>query len=74
MLYDDNKWSMDFLDVNYYGLAIDKNNKSFRYNLVAIVYFFKIGRTVTINNQNAQSQKRFFHKYPYFLEKKTKII
>ena len=56
---------LDLLDVNDYGLEIDKNNKCFSYTLAVIDNFFKFGRTVTLNNQNAQSPKVSSKKIPF---------
>ena len=48
----DDTWSSDLLDMNDYGI---KNSKGYRYILVVIDNFSKLGWTVPLKNKNAQS-------------------
>ena len=48
----DDVWSSDLLDMNDYGF---KNKKGYRYILVVIKNFSKIGWTITLKNKYAQS-------------------
>ena len=45
-------WSSDLLDMNDYGIKI---NKGYRYILVVIDNFSKFGWTIPVKNKNAQS-------------------
>ena len=48
----DDTWSSDLLDMNDYGI---KNNKSYRYILVVIDNFSKLGWTIPLKNKFVQS-------------------
>ena len=47
-------WSLDILDLKEYG---PKNNRGYRYVLVILDNFSKIGFTVPLKNKNAQTIK-----------------
>ena len=53
----DDIWRLDVLDLRDYG---PKNNKGYRYVLVIIDNFSKIGWTVPLKNKNAQTIKDSF--------------
>ena len=48
----DDIWSSDLLDMNDYGI---KNNKGYRYILVVIDNFSKVGWIIPLKNKYAQS-------------------
>ena len=49
----DDIWSLDFLDLNEYGLK--NNNRGYRYVLVVFDNFSKFVWTVPLKNKNAKS-------------------
>ena len=53
----DDIWSLDILDLKDYGR---ENNKGYRYVLVPIDNFSKIGWTKPLKNKNAQTKKDSF--------------
>ena len=53
----DDTWSLDILDLKDYG---PENNRNYRYVLVIIDNFSKIGWTVPIKNKNVQAIKDSF--------------
>ena len=53
----DDNWSSDLLDMNDYGT---KNNRGYRYILVVIDIFSKIGWTIPLKNKSAQSMTDLF--------------
>ena len=55
--YIDDIWSLDILDLKDYG---PKNNKGYRYVLVIVDNFSKIGWTVPLKNKHAQTIKDSF--------------
>ena len=60
VLYIDDIWSLDILDLKDYG---PENNCNHRYVLVVINNFSKIGWTVSI--KKCSNNKRIFQKYSY---------
>ena len=55
--YIDDTWSSDLLDMNDYG---PKNNRGYRYILVVIDNFSKLGWTIPLKNKYAQSNTDSF--------------
>ena len=53
----DDTWSIDILDLKYYG---PENNRNYRYVLVIIDNLSKFGWTIPLKNKNAQTIKDFF--------------
>ena len=64
-------WSMDLFDLIEYGL---KNYKSFRYILVVINNFSKIGWTTPLKTEIAQIIKESSGKILFSPKPKTKLI
>ena len=56
----DDIWSLDILDLKDYG---PENNRGFRYVLVIIDNFSKIGWTVPLKNKKCSNNKRLIRKY-----------
>ena len=61
----DDTWSSDLLDMNDYGI---KNNKGYRYILVVIDKFSKIGWTIPLKNKYAQSITDAFSQVVKYLD------
>ena len=59
VLFIDNIWSLDILDLKDYG---PENNRGYRYVLVIIDNFSKFGWTVPLKNKIAQTIKDSFEK------------
>ena len=67
----DNTGSLDFLDMNDYGI---KNNKSYRYILVVIDNFSKFGWTIPLKNKYAQSRTDAFFQFVKSSKRKPNLI
>ena len=67
--YIDDTWSLDILDLKYYG---PENNRNYRYVLVNIDNFSKYGWTIPLKNKNAQTIKDSFENI-LIKSKKTKF-
>ena len=67
----DNIWSLDILDLKDYG---PKNNRGYRYVLVIIDNFSKIGWTVPLKNKNAQRIKDYFEIFLINSKRKPNLI
>ena len=67
----DDIWSLDILDLKDYG---PKNNSGYRYVLVVIDKFSKIGWTVSLKNKNAQTIKDSFEKILIGSKRKPNLI
>ena len=67
----DDIWALDILDLKDYG---PENNRRYRYVLVIIDNFSKIGWTVPLKNESAQTITNSFQKFSISSEKKPKLI
>ena len=67
----DDIWSLDILDLEDYG---PENNRRYRYVLVIIDNFSKIGWTVPLKNESAQTITNSFKIFSISSEKKPKLI
>ena len=67
----DNIWSLDILDLKDYG---PENNRGYRYVLVTIENFSKLGWTVPIKNKNAQTIKDSFENIIISSKRKPNLI
>ena len=67
----DDTWFLDILDLKDYG---PKNNKGYRYVLVAIDNFSKYGWTVPLKNKNAQTIKASFENILISSKRKPGLI
>ena len=69
--YIDDIWSLDILDLKDYGL---ENNRGYRYILVIIDNFSKIGWTVPLKVKNAQTIKDSFENVLISSKRKPGLI
>ena len=69
--YIDDIWSLDILDLKYYG---PKNNRGYRYVLVIIDNFSKFGWTLPLKNKNAQTIKNSFENILISSKRKPNLI
>ena len=69
--YIDNIWSLDILDLKGYG---PKNNRGYRYVLVIIDNFSKLGWTIHMKNKNAQTRKDSFENILINSKRKPNVI
>ena len=69
--YIDDIWSLDILDLKYYG---PENNRGYRYVLVTIDNFSKFGWTVPLKNKNAQTIKDSFENFIISSKRKPNLI
>ena len=53
----DDVWNLDILDVKDYG---PENNRNYRYVLIVVDVFSKVGWTLPLRNENAQTIKDSF--------------
>ena len=67
----DDIWSLDILDLKDYS---PENNRGYRYVLVVIDNFSKIGWTVPLKNKNAQTIKDSFEKILISSKRKPNLI
>ena len=67
----DDIWSLDILDLKDYGL---ENNRGYRYVLVIIDNFSKVGFTVPLKNKNAQTIKDSFEDVLISSKRKPNLI
>ena len=67
----DDIWSLDILDLKDYG---PKNNRGYRYVLVIIDNFSKIGWKVPLKNKNAQTIKDSFENILISSKRKPNLI
>ena len=67
----DDNWSLDVLDLKVYG---PENNRGYRYVLVIIDNFSKIGWTVHLKNINAQTIKDSFENVLISSKRKPNLI
>ena len=67
----DNIWSLGILDLKDYG---PENNKGYRYVLVTINNFSKLGWTIPLKNKNAQTIKNFFENILISSKRKPSLI
>ena len=67
----DDIWSLDILDLKDYG---PENNRNYRYVLVIIDNFNKIGWTVTLKNKNPQTIKDSFETILVSSKRKPDLI
>ena len=67
----DDTWSLDILDLKDYG---PKNNRGYRYVLVVIDNFSKLGWTIPIKNKNALTIKDSFEKTLIISKRKPDLI
>ena len=67
----DDIWSLDILDLKEYG---PENNRGYRYVLVVIDNFSKIGWTVPLKNKNAQTIKNSFENILISSKRKPNLI
>ena len=65
----DDIWSLDILDLKYYGV---ENNRGYRYVLVILDRFSKFAWTVPLKNENAQSDS--FEKFLITSKRKPILI
>ena len=69
--YIDDIWSLDILELKDYG---PENNRGYRYVLVAVDNFSKIGWTVPLKNKNAQTRKDSFENILISSKRKPNLI
>ena len=67
----DEIWSLDILDFKDYG---PENNRGYRYVLVIIDNFSKLGWTVPLKNKNAQTKKDSFENFVISSKRKPNLI
>ena len=67
----DDTWSLDLLDLKDYG---PENNRGYRYVLVIIDNFSKIGRTIPLRNKNALTIKDSFENVLISSKRKPNLI
>ena len=67
----DDIWSLDILDLKDYG---PENNRGYRYVLVFMDNFSKIGFTVSLKNKNAQTIKDSFENNLIISKRKPNLI
>ena len=67
----DDIWSLDILDLKDYG---PENNRGYRYVLVVIDNFSKIGWTIPLKNKNAQTIKDSFENIIINSKRKSNLI
>ena len=67
----DDIWGLDILDLKDYG---PENNRGYRYVLVVIDNFSKIGWTIPIKNKNAQTIKDSFENIIIYSKRKPDLI
>ena len=69
--YIDDIWSLDILDLKDCG---PKNDRGYRYVLVTIDNFSKVGWTVPLKNKNAQTIKDSFENILISSKRKPNLI
>ena len=67
----DNIWSLDILDLKDYG---PENNRGYKYVLVIIDNFSKVGWTLPLKNKNAQTMKDSFENVLISSKRKPSLI
>ena len=67
----DDIWSLDILDLKDYG---PKNNRGYRYVLVVIDNFSKLGWAIPLKNKNAQTIKNSFENILISSKRKPNLV